>query len=106
MPLLFCTNHDAREYILATPGVVAYHEFRVRRVGDVFEVDFHLQVDSNLAVERGHAIASDVKSLLIQKHPEISKVLAHVEPAPDEHLSERGIFGSGCRDVKSEVKSE
>ena len=93
-----------REHILPPRGVVAYHDFRVRRVGDVFEVDFHLQVDPDLTVERGHAIASDVKSRLLEKHPEISRVLAHVEPALDEHLLERGLFGSERRDVKSEGK--
>lgn len=91
---------DFREHILPTPGVVAYHDFRVRRVGDVFEVDFHLQVAPDLSVERGHAIASEVKLRLLEKHPEISKVLAHVEPALTEHLLERGLHGADGVDVK------
>jgi cation diffusion facilitator family transporter len=84
---------DFREHILPTPGVVAYHDFRVRRIGDVFEVDLHLQVDPVLTVKRGHDIAATVKESLRKKHPEISKVLVHVEPALEEHLLNRGISG-------------
>ncbi|HAV13220.1 MAG TPA: hypothetical protein DCX06_07000 [Opitutae bacterium] len=82
---------DFREHILATPGAIAYHDFRVRRVGDVFEVDLHLQVDPELTVEKGHEIARDVKLCLQQIHPEVAKVLVHVEPANKEHIIERGI---------------
>ena len=85
---------DFREHILATPGAVAYHDFRVRRVGDVFEVDLHLQVAPELTVEKGHEIARDVKIRLREKHPEVSKVLVHVEPANSEHIIERGISDS------------
>lgn len=86
---------DFREHILATPGALAYHDFRVRSVGDVYEVDFHLQVDPNLSVEQGHAIARDVKYRLLEQHPEVWKVLIHIEPANDEHLQARGISGAG-----------
>lgn len=82
---------DLREHILPTPGARAYHNFRVRRVGDVFEVDLHLQVDPQITVEHGHAIAKEVKERILSKHPEVSKVLVHVEPANTEHIVERGI---------------
>ena len=77
---------DLREHILPTPGALAYHDFRVRRVGDVYEIDLHLQVDPQITVERGHQIAHDVKQRLIKQHPEVSKVLVHLEPANAEHI--------------------
>lgn len=82
---------DLREHILPTPGALAYHDFRVRRVGDVFEVDLHLQVDPHLTVERGHQIAGEVKRQLCEMHPEVTKALIHVEPANEEHIKQRGI---------------
>ncbi len=84
---------DLREHILPTPGVIAYNDFRVRRVGDLYEVDLHLQVDSEISVEAGHSIAREVKTTMCEKHPEISKVLVHVEPALREHIMNRGISG-------------
>jgi cation diffusion facilitator family transporter len=83
---------DLREHILPTPGALAYHDFRVRRVGDFFEIDLHLQVDPSLTVERGHEIAGEVKRRLCQQHPEVSKALIHIEPANPQHIKTRGIF--------------
>jgi cation diffusion facilitator family transporter len=85
---------DLREHILPTPGACAYHDFRVRRVGDVYEIDLHLQVDPQISVEQGHQIAKNVKERMLEQHPEISKVLIHVEPANNKHIMERGISDS------------
>ncbi len=82
---------DLREHILPTPGALAYHDFRVRRVGDVYEVDLHLQVEPELTVDQGHAIAREVKQRLLAQHPEVWKVLVHIEPADEEHLQQKGI---------------
>lgn len=91
---------DLREHILPTPGAVAYHDFRTRRVGDFYEVDLHLQVDPAITVEEGHAIARAVKGRMREKHPEISKVLVHVEPANREHIMKRGLSGAEVSEVK------
>lgn len=86
---------DLREHILPTPGALAYHAFRVRRVGDVYEIDLHLQVDPRITVEEGHQVAREVKLRLREQHPEVSKVLVHVEPANADHLLKRGISDAG-----------
>ena len=86
---------DFREHILSSPGAKAYHDFRVRKVGDVYEVDFHLQVAPELSVEQGHDIARDVKRHMLQQHPEVWRVLIHIEPANSEHLQRRGISDAG-----------
>ena len=86
---------DLCEHILPTPGALAYHDFRVRRVGDVYEIDLHLQVDPQISVEQGHQVASEVRLRLREQHPEVSKVLVHVEPANAEHLFKRGISDAG-----------
>lgn len=86
---------DLREHILPTPGALAYHDFRVRRVGDIYEVDLHLQVNAKLTVEKGHQIAREVKVRLLEQHPEVAKVLVHVEPADEAHLIQRGISDAG-----------
>lgn len=91
---------DLREHILPTPGAIAYHDFRVRRVGDFFEVDLHLQVDPKVSVEAGHSIARSVKTRMLEKHPEVTKVLIHVEPANREHIMNRGLSGAEELDEK------
>jgi len=85
---------DLREHILPTPGAIAYHDFRVRRIGDFYEVDLHLQVDPGISVEEGHAIARSVKERMRGQHPDVSTVLIHVEPANREHIRDRGLSGT------------
>jgi len=84
--------HHITEHILPTPGVIGYHDFRMRHIGDMYEVDLHLQVDPNLSVEQGHTVASRVKKNILDAHREVIDVLIHIEPASHHHLKQKGIF--------------
>jgi cation diffusion facilitator family transporter len=85
--------NDLREHILPTPGVAAYHDFRARRVGDMIEVDLHLQVAPDLTVAEGHAVAHAVRDGIMTRHPEVLAVLIHVEPDDPQHLRGKGLAG-------------
>ncbi|MGE9293587.1 MAG: cation diffusion facilitator family transporter [Puniceicoccales bacterium] len=87
--------NDIREHILPVPGAVAYHLFRVRRVGDMLDVDLHLQVDGSLTVEEGHEIAHQVRMNILNRHKEVLDVLIHVEPASQHHVRELGVSSLG-----------
>ena len=83
---------DISEHILPVEGVRGFHAFRARRVGDMYEVDLHLQVPGHLTVEEGHAIAGRVRAVILERHPEVLDALIHVEPDSPEHLSShRGV---------------
>jgi cation diffusion facilitator family transporter len=84
---------DLSEHILGVPGVRGFHAFRARRLGDRFEVDFHLQVDPASSVREGHALAGRVKADILSTHPEVLSVLVHVEPDEAENLRSRGHSG-------------
>ncbi len=86
---------DLREHILPIEGARAYHDFRVRKIGDFFELDLHLQVDPQLSVEDGHEIARRVKEEIRRTHPEVIRALVHLEPATGEHLKRKGVSGAG-----------
>ncbi len=83
--------NDLREHILPTPGVEAYHRFRARRIGDMVEIDLHLQVNPRLTVQQGHEVARTVKRNILNKHPEVLDVLIHVEPSLPQHRKEVGV---------------
>lgn len=85
--------HDLSEHILAVPGAQGFHAFRARRLGDRFEVDFHLQVPAAATVGEGHAIAGQVKADILRLHPEVISVLVHVEPDHPEHRKQDGHHG-------------
>lgn len=84
---------DLSEHILAAPGAKGFHAFRARRLGDRFEVDFHLQVAATATVAEGHAIAGRIKADILRSHPEVIAVLVHVEPDQPEHLKPDGHHG-------------
>jgi len=85
--------NDLREHILPVPGVMAYHNFRARRVGDLYEVDLHVQVDPEKTVTEGHAISEAVKTAILTRHPEVFDVMIHLEPADAIHLRPVGVHG-------------
>lgn len=84
---------DLSEHILAAPGAKGFHAFRARRLGDRFEVDFHLQVTETATVAEGHAIAGRIKADILRSHPEVVSVLVHVEPDMPEHRKQDGHHG-------------
>jgi len=77
---------DLAEHILPVAGVRGFHAFRARRVGDMIEIDFHLQVSGDISVDAGHAIAGRVKAEIMSRHPEVLDALIHLEPDSPEHL--------------------
>ena len=83
--------NDLREHILPTSGVHAYHHFRARNVGDLIEIDFHLQVAPDISVEAGHEIARQVRRNIMTMHPQVRDVLIHIDPATEPHLRPDGL---------------
>ncbi len=70
--------------VAATEGVRSFHAFRARRVGGKVEMDIHVQVDPDVTVRRGHAIAADVKQRVLDADERVIEAIVHVEPAEDE----------------------
>lgn len=69
-----------REKSLEVEGVRAIEKCYVRKVGNKFLIDIHLEVDGNISVEKGHRIAHNLKDYLLVTFPQIANVLTHVEP--------------------------
>ena len=62
-----------------TQGVRGVHDLRTRKMGDQIVVDVHLEVDGNLTVFAGHAIADDVSQRILQRH-RVLTVMTHLDP--------------------------
>ena len=74
----------ARERILTlaitTPGVCSVHALRTRHIGTGLQVDIHVQVDPEITVHEGHAIAHAVRDRLYNEAPDVVDALIHIEP--------------------------
>ena len=72
-------THAIEQEIRAVPGVMGVHDLRTRRTGDMILVDVHLEIDGDLSVREGHAIADEVHKRVMERHP-VLNVLTHVDP--------------------------
>ena len=68
-----------RQTLLDTPGVSNVHDVRTRKMGDMIVVDAHLEVDADITVEAGHAIAVLARQRVIQRH-RVLNLMTHIDP--------------------------
>ena len=71
---------EIREISHEVPGVIDTEKCFVRKAGMTYHVDLHMVVNGKLTVDKGHDIAHDLKNVLLEKIPQISDVLIHIEP--------------------------
>ncbi len=60
-------------------GIKGIHDLWVRRVEDVFEIDGHIQVGSEISLGEAHNVASLLEEKLKKKFGENSKVTIHID---------------------------
>jgi len=65
---------------LEVEGVRAAHALRTRYIGSELAVDIHVEVDADLSVADGFAIASEVKRDLLKRGPNVADVVVQIEP--------------------------
>lgn len=63
-----------------TDGAEHVEKILVRKMGPQLYVDLHLEVDPALSVLQAHGIGHTVKSVIMERRPEVADVLVHVEP--------------------------
>lgn len=64
----------------AIPEVVLVEKCLIRKMGNVYFVDMHIEVDPQMTVLRAHDVAHEVKHAICAQIPAIQDVLVHVEP--------------------------
>jgi len=74
-----------RATMLETPGVLGLHDLKTRKMGDMILVDVHLEIQADLTVEQGHAIATEAARRAMERD-DVLNVMTHVDPvkAPRE----------------------
>lgn len=63
------------------PEVQGVEKCFVRKMGYLYFVDMHIEVDPDMTVQRAHDIAHAVKDAVRARLPNVSDVLVHVEPS-------------------------
>lgn len=68
--------------VRGVPGAQNPHDLRTRRIGATVAIDLHLNVQSDLTVKGGHAIADRVEDVLRERFGPDAYIGIHIEPAP------------------------
>ncbi len=76
-----------RAAVLKVGGVKAIDSIKVHRRGSTFTIDVEVAVNSNLTVEQGHQVASEVKNNLQNKIEHVQDVMVHVNPYQPGQIS-------------------
>jgi cation diffusion facilitator family transporter len=74
-----------RMTLAQTPGVMALHDLRCRKMGDMMVVDVHIEVDAGLTVRAGHDIAVKARRAVLQRH-RVLNVMTHLDPWQEADL--------------------
>jgi cation diffusion facilitator family transporter len=73
-----------RECVREVPGVLDFHDLRVRTSRSLYHMEVHVVVDRNLKVAEGHRIAKEVEFCLAEEVEGIGRVIVHVDPSVGE----------------------
>ncbi len=73
--------------IRTLPGVESVHELRARRMGPAVLVDLHVEVHPATTVSDGHQVAERVRKHVFAAREDVTEVLVHIDPEPDEDLA-------------------
>ncbi|HET6202486.1 MAG TPA: cation diffusion facilitator family transporter [Planctomycetota bacterium] len=74
----------------ADPQVRKVHRIRMHRLGSYYEVDLEIDVDGDLTVREGHAVAHRVRDEVLAAEPFVSEVKVHVNPHPESCVPDAG----------------
>jgi cation diffusion facilitator family transporter len=77
------TQEEARQTIMAVPGVLDTHELRTRRMGSQVYADVHIRVGQFISVSEGHYIGDKVMQALKDRFEQIIDVVVHIDSEDD-----------------------
>ncbi len=71
--------------IMEVPDVRSVRNLRMRYVGSLIAVEVHLGLDPEMSIDRGHAVAYEVKRSILERDSRVFDVLVHMEPENMAH---------------------
>jgi predicted Fe-Mo cluster-binding NifX family protein len=77
---------EMKEIAEGVPGVIGVHNIRFRKSGPVSFGEMHIEVQQELALDRAHAISSEVEEGIKKRFKEVESVTVHVGLAHKEKL--------------------
>jgi cation diffusion facilitator family transporter len=88
---------EIRETMMKVPGVHEVTEVRVRWLGHRMHAEANITVNSELSIERGHAITAEAQHQVLHRLHYLSNATMHIDPlnasGEDHHRIEQHVHG-------------
>ena len=85
------------EIIHTVEGAQNPHGARIRKSGNKYVIEVHIEVDGNKTVTDAHQIAHTVEKAIINGIKDVYDVIVHIEPYGNEEEDEK--FGISAKDI-------
>lgn len=85
------------EIINRVDGAHNPHGARIRKSGNKFVIDVHIEVSGDISVTRAHHISHNVEREILNSIKDVYDVIVHIEPYGNEEDDEK--FGISAKDV-------
>lgn len=69
--------------IMEDPEIRSFHKLRTRKIGDVFVIDVHIQLDRNISLVDGHNIAGALSRRIREMFGSKTQINVHAEPCDE-----------------------
>lgn len=80
--------------VLKHPEARAIHDLRTRTTGQQIFIEFHLELDGHMTLDRAHDVTEEIEMMIYKAFP-LAEVLIHQEPAGiDDHRLDTQIKNS------------
>lgn len=66
--------------VSAVEGIASIPDIKARYIGQRLFIDLQIEVDAEISVDAGHALADDARMRIIESVPDAYEVMVHVEP--------------------------
>jgi cation diffusion facilitator family transporter len=76
------SEDDIRRVVESVPTVLGCHQIRSRGSADHVFLDLHIWLDGTTPLTTAHAVSHAVKDLLMERYPQITDAIIHIEPPP------------------------
>ena len=77
------SENDVRSVVQSVPHVLGCHRIRSRGSVDHVFLDLHVWLDGATPLKDAHAVSHEVKDRLMDRYPQITDAIIHIEPPPN-----------------------
>ncbi len=78
------TEKEIVGIIESNPEILAHHNLKTRKIGNIYAIDIHIKLDKNIAFVHSHDIATELEQKLRNRFGEKTITNIHTEPFKNE----------------------